>query len=111
MAVHRPTRGTATERLYADGHFNTDPDDCETYGRDLVTGGAAHTRQEYRADRPRTAGRSSRPPSTAVPPKSRRTTIPLLLTTGRTVYHFHTRTKTGARPAAAGRRPRSCGSR
>src|SRR5215213_6955455 len=36
------------ERLYADGHFNTETDYCETYGRDLLTG-AESTEMEHRA--------------------------------------------------------------
>jgi anaerobic selenocysteine-containing dehydrogenase len=37
-----------TERLYADGSFNTDPDYAETYGNDLKTG-AAHSEADARA--------------------------------------------------------------
>jgi ferredoxin-nitrate reductase len=37
-----------TERLYADGNFNTETDFCETYGRDLLTG-AESTEMEHRA--------------------------------------------------------------
>ncbi|MFV2112970.1 molybdopterin-dependent oxidoreductase [Micromonospora sp. LOL_025] len=40
-----------TERLYTDGIFNTDPDYCETYGHDLVTG-AEFSESEYRAKEP-----------------------------------------------------------
>ncbi|PWU55048.1 nitrate reductase [Micromonospora sp. S4605] len=82
-----------TERLYTDGVFNTDPDYCETYGQDLSTG-AEFTESEYRATEPN--GRAFLPavdyqPSPEVPDDEH----PLLLTTGRTVYQFHTRTKTG----------------
>ncbi|MEU7797603.1 molybdopterin oxidoreductase family protein [Micromonospora tulbaghiae] len=82
-----------TERLYTDGVFHTDPDDCETYGHDLTTG-AELLADEYRAKEPR--GRAflhAAPyqPSPEVPSDD----YPLLLTTGRTVYQFHTRTKTG----------------
>jgi ferredoxin-nitrate reductase len=85
-----------TERLYADGAFNTDPDYAETYGNDLNTG-AADTEADARARRP--DGRAylhavDYVPSPEVPDDER----PLLLTTGRTVYHFHTRTKTGRAP-------------
>nr|WP_231747680.1 molybdopterin oxidoreductase family protein [Auraticoccus cholistanensis] len=85
-----------TERLYTDGVFNTDPDYCETYGHDLVTG-AELTADEYRAKQP--AGRAflhaaDYQPSPEVPDEDH----PLLLTTGRTVYQFHTRTKTGRAP-------------
>ena len=67
-----------TERLYTDATFPTDPRECEDYGHDLATG-AEQTPEEYRAKQP--GG-----------------DYPLLLTTGRTVYHFHTRTKTGRAP-------------
>ncbi len=85
-----------TERLYADGRFPTDPDYCETYLRDLSTG-AEFTPEEYRAKQP--AGRAflraaGYEPSPEVPTEE----YPLTLTTGRTVYHFHTRTKTGRVP-------------
>lgn len=85
-----------TERLYTDGHFHTDPDYCETYGHDLATG-AEFTEAEYRAKEP--DGRAflhivDYQPSPEVPDDEH----PLLLTTGRTVYQFHTRTKTGRAP-------------
>jgi anaerobic selenocysteine-containing dehydrogenase len=84
------------ERLYADGGFNTDPDYCESYGHDLRTG-AADSESDYRAKEPR--GRAflqATPyePSPEVPSDE----YPLLLTTGRTIYQFHTRTKTGRAP-------------
>jgi len=82
-----------TERLYVDGVFNTAPDMCETYGNDMLTG-AAYTAEEYKAKQP--DGRAfliavDYHPSPEVPDEE----YPLLLTTGRTVYQFHTRTKTG----------------
>ncbi|XTZ14437.1 molybdopterin oxidoreductase family protein [Micromonospora echinospora] len=85
-----------TERLYTDGRFNTDPDYCETYGHDLSTG-AEFTEREYRAKEPK--GRAflhavDYQPSPEVPDDEH----PMLLTTGRTVYQFHTRTKTGRAP-------------
>jgi anaerobic selenocysteine-containing dehydrogenase len=85
-----------TERLYADCVFNTDPDVAETYGQDLVTGAPAPA-DEYRAKDPR--GRAflhavDYLPSPEVPSDE----FPLVLTTGRTLYHFHTRTKTGRAP-------------
>jgi ferredoxin-nitrate reductase len=85
-----------TERLYTAGRFNTDSDYAETFGHDLDTG-ASHTETEHRARRP--GGRAIlqatayRPPDEAPDPDH-----PLLLTTGRTVYHFHTRTKTARAP-------------
>ncbi|MBF9132612.1 nitrate reductase [Plantactinospora sp. S1510] len=85
-----------TERLYIDGQFNTDPEYSETYGQDLGTG-AELPAAEYRAKQP--GGRAflhalDYEPSPEVPSEE----YPLLLTTGRTVYQFHTRTKTGRAP-------------
>lgn len=91
-----PQHPHGTERLYTDGTFNTEPEVCETYGHDLATG-AELTAEEYRAKQP--GGRAFLPfahyqPSPEVPTDE----WPLSLTTGRTVYHFHTRTKTGRAP-------------
>ena len=85
-----------TERLYTDGEFNTDPDYCETFGQDMSTG-ASFSEDEYRAKEPR--GRAflkaaEYQPSPEVPSED----YPLVCTTGRTLYHFHTRTKTGRAP-------------
>jgi ferredoxin-nitrate reductase len=80
------------ERLYEDRVFNTDPDTCEEYGHDLTTG-AGNEESDYRALNP--AGRAILKAAHYSPPHERPTDdYPLLLTTGRTVYHFHTRTKT-----------------
>ena len=89
-----------TERLYVDGRFNTDPEYCETFGHDLATGGA-NTAEEYKAKEP--AGRAFLHGADYEPsPEVTDDQYPLLLTTGRTVYQFHTRTKTGrARQLAA----------
>jgi anaerobic selenocysteine-containing dehydrogenase len=85
-----------TERLYADGRFNTDPDYCETYGQELLTG-AEYTAEEYRAKQP--AGRAFLHPAEYEPSlETPGDGYPLLLTTGRTVHQFHTRTKTGRAP-------------
>ena len=85
-----------TERLYAGGAFWASPEDCETYGRDLETG-APVEEQEYRALNPfgRAVIKASeyRPPH-EMPDEEH----PLQLITGRTVYHFHTRTRTGRAP-------------
>jgi anaerobic selenocysteine-containing dehydrogenase len=82
-----------TDRLYTDGIFPTDTDTCETYGHDLVTGGTVSER-EHRAMAP--AGRAflkgaPYTPAHELPSED----FPLLFTTGRTVFQFHTRTKTG----------------
>jgi anaerobic selenocysteine-containing dehydrogenase len=81
------------ERLYTDHVFNTQADYCETFGHDLTTG-AVHTEQEYRARDPQGKavlhGVDYQPPH-----ESPDENYPLWLTTGRIVYHWHTRTKTG----------------
>lgn len=41
-----------TERLYVDRAFRATPDDCETYGRDLITGASVEP-TEYRALNPK----------------------------------------------------------
>jgi anaerobic selenocysteine-containing dehydrogenase len=85
-----------TARLYTDHVFNTDPDYCEDYGHDLVTG-ASHTSETYRAMEPK--GRAFLLAADYAPPAEEpNEDFPLLLTTGRTVYHFHTRTKTARAP-------------
>jgi anaerobic selenocysteine-containing dehydrogenase len=84
------------ERLYTDGVFNTDPDFCEEYGRDLHTG-ATNSEADYRAKEP--GGRAFLHAAPYEPsPETPGDEYPLLLTTGRTIYHFHTRTKTGRAP-------------
>jgi ferredoxin-nitrate reductase len=87
---------TGTERLYVDGNFNTHTDYTETYGNDLLTG-AADSEQEHRAKAPE--GRAFLQAAPYEPsPETPDDDFPLLLTTGRTIYQFHTRTKTGRAP-------------
>jgi anaerobic selenocysteine-containing dehydrogenase len=82
-----------TDRLYTDGVFPTDTDYCETFGHDLATGGAV-TETEHRAMNP--AGRAFLKGAAYTPPHEEPSEDhPLRYTTGRTVYQFHTRTKTG----------------
>jgi predicted molibdopterin-dependent oxidoreductase YjgC len=82
-----------TDILYADGVFPTETDYCETYGHDLITGGTV-TETEHRAMAP--AGRAFLKGAPYTPPHEEPSAeYPLLYTTGRTVYQFHTRTKTG----------------
>ena len=84
------------ERLYGDGSFNTDPAYCEDFGHDLRTG-AADGELEYRAKEP--DGRAFLQAAPYEPsPEMPSEEYPLLLTTGRTIYQFHTRTKTGRAP-------------
>jgi ferredoxin-nitrate reductase len=83
-------------RLYADGTFNTHADYCGTYGHDLITGAAIEP-EAYKARDP--AGKALLKPADYVPPHEEPDgDYPLWLTTGRVVYHFHTRTKTGRSP-------------
>jgi anaerobic selenocysteine-containing dehydrogenase len=82
-----------TDRLYIDGVFVTDPERCEDYGHDLLTG-ASVTPERYRAARPDGRAFLKAAPYTD-PPETASDDYPLIATTGRTVHHFHTRTKTG----------------
>jgi anaerobic selenocysteine-containing dehydrogenase len=84
------------ERLYTDAIFNTAAGQCEGFTHDLATGGAVSA-EDYKENDP--DGRAiilpaDYEPPTMIPEKK----YPLLLTTGRLVYHFHTRTKTGRAP-------------
>jgi anaerobic selenocysteine-containing dehydrogenase len=82
-----------TDRLYTDGVFPTDTEQCETYGHDLLTGGSV-TEQEHRAIAPN--GRAFLKGAEYTPAHEEPSDdYPLLYTTGRTAYQFHTRTKTG----------------
>lgn len=85
-----------TERLYADGRFWSAPDYCENYGRDLVTG-APLEETEYRALNP-DAKAILKAAEYLSPHERPGEEFPMVLTTGRTIYHFHTRTKTARVP-------------
>jgi anaerobic selenocysteine-containing dehydrogenase len=81
-----------TEHLYTDGVFCTDAESCETWGHGLETG-AAVTEGVYRASNPQ--GKAWLKSADYQPPHEEPDEeYPLWLTTGRTVYHWHTRTKT-----------------
>ena len=85
-----------TERLYPDGRFNTDPDKAENFGHDPSTG-AERGEEHYRALEPK--GRAFLVASHyETPVETLSDEFPLLLTTGRTLFQFHTRTKTGRAP-------------
>ena len=90
-------RPEGTDRLYTDAHFPTDTDFCEDYGHDLLTGGSV-TEEQHRARG--AAGRAFIKAEQWTPPHEQPSDeFPLRFTTGRTVHHFHTRTKTArARP-------------
>ena len=85
-----------TERLYREADFNTQTDNCEWYGLDLITGGT-NSEMEHKAMNP--AGRAIILPAGYLPPhEPPGGEYPFIYTTGRTVYHFHTRTKTARAP-------------
>jgi anaerobic selenocysteine-containing dehydrogenase len=84
------------ERLYADGGFFAAPDRCESYGMDLATGAQLEP-VEYRALNP--DGKAIlKAADFQAPIEEPSAQFPLLLTTGRTIWHFHTRTKTARAP-------------
>ncbi len=81
------------ERLYEDGVFNTSANYCEIFGHDLMTGAAIEP-MEYHGRDP--MGRAVIKAADYVPPvEEPDDDYPFFLTTGRVVYHWHTRTKTG----------------
>ncbi|MGY1856943.1 molybdopterin oxidoreductase family protein [Modestobacter sp. SYSU DS0290] len=85
-----------TEHIYVDGQFWAAPDYCESYGRDLVTG-APVSQTEYRALNPH--GKAVLKAAEYLPPHEIVSQdFPFQLITGRTLYHFHTRTKTARAP-------------
>lgn len=85
-----------TERFYTGSNRWALPDAAETYGKDLATGEPV-SEEDYRAGNP--MGLAMLKPAAYEPaseqPSAR---YPLHLITGRTLYHFHTRTKTGRVP-------------
>ncbi|CAN5199287.1 nitrate reductase [soil metagenome] len=85
-----------TERLYREADFNTRTDYCERYGSDLITG-ASNSEMEHKAMNP--DGRAIILPAGYLPPhEPPGGEYPFIYTTGRTIYHFHTRTKTARAP-------------
>ncbi|MFZ5869292.1 MAG: molybdopterin oxidoreductase family protein, partial [Actinomycetota bacterium] len=85
-----------TERLYVDGRFFSAPDYCESYGRDMVTGAPVEP-TEYEALNP--DGKAVIKAAAYLPAHEQPDDdFPFTLTTGRTIYHFHTRTKTARAP-------------
>jgi ferredoxin-nitrate reductase len=85
-----------TERLYAEGDFYTQTDYCENYGHDLLTG-ATLSEADHKALGPN--GRAILHTAEYLPPHEEPgEEYPFRLVTGRTIYHFHTRTKTARAP-------------
>lgn len=84
------------ERLYDDFHFPTSYEECGDYGHDLETGGHILP-LDYQAHDPR--GKAWLKAAEFTPPyEPTSDAFPFVLTTGRVVYQFHTRTKTGRTP-------------
>jgi ferredoxin-nitrate reductase len=85
-----------TPRLYGNGVFPTHAARCETYGHDLVTGAMIEPAQYQAAD---PNGKAQLKAAEYEPlPEAPDARYPLMLTTGRTVWHWHTRTKTARSP-------------
>lgn len=81
------------ERLYEDLKFWTGIDECESYGVDFLSGDK-NTRADYARIDPK--GKAFlRPVQWRRQPNPVSEEYPFVLITGRVVYHFHTRTKTG----------------
>ena len=85
-----------TVRLYSDFKFHTDASYAESYGRDIITG----------RDRSKAEFESLNANGKAIlygvdwsnPPETPDDEYPFMLNTGRIVYQWHTRTKTGRAP-------------
>lgn len=89
-------RPEGSRRLYTDFRFPTATEYTEDFGHDLMTGAALEER-EHRAVG--AEGRAILKAAEYVPPREAPSQeYPLRLTTGRRVYHWHTRTKTGRAP-------------
>ncbi|MET4701644.1 ferredoxin-nitrate reductase [Constrictibacter sp. MBR-5] len=82
-----------TKRLYEHHQFETAFEACESFGHDLATGGLTEP-TAYKAADPK--GRAFLKAADYQPPhEAPDDTYPFWVSTGRLVYHFHTRTKTG----------------
>lgn len=87
---------TGTPRLYSDFQFHTNPDYAQSYGKDQFTGRAL-TKKEFKDKEAN--GRAILHPTHYLPPGEQpNKKYPMWLTTGRLVWHWHTRTKTGRSP-------------
>ncbi|KQX05567.1 MULTISPECIES: molybdopterin oxidoreductase family protein [unclassified Leifsonia] len=93
----------SVDRLYADADFPSRPDYCESYGHDLLTG-ASRTAEQFRASAPngRAILKTAEYTGPHEPPDSE---YPFRFTTGRSTFHFHTRTKTAHSPELDARAP------
>ena len=89
--------------LYKDHVFRTHADTCEDFGHDIITG-APVPAVKYKAADP--GGRAILKGARYMAPfEEPDAEYPFFLTTGRLVYHFHTRTKTGRSPELAAAAP------
>jgi len=85
-----------TERLYTDEWFPTSAEEGEDYGHDLLTGAPTSPAAFRALD---LHGRARlRPAAYAPPHEEPDEDSPFRCMTGRTAYHFHTRTKTARTP-------------
>lgn len=85
-----------TPRLYSDFKFHTTVDDAQSFGKDQFTGRPL-TKKEF-VDL-NANGRAILHPTHFLPPAEQpNEEFPMWLTTGRLVWHWHTRTKTGRSP-------------
>jgi ferredoxin-nitrate reductase len=84
------------DELYAELHFPTSADECGDFGHDLETGGHV-PKESYQAHDPQ--GKAWLKGADYQPPHEQPSDeYPFWMMTGRTTYHFHTRTKTGRSP-------------
>lgn len=87
---------TGTPRLYSDFKFPTHASYAQSFGKDQFTGRAL-TKKEF--EDKKADGRALLHPTHYLPPAEQpNDDYPLWLTTGRLVWHWHTRTKTGRSP-------------
>jgi formylmethanofuran dehydrogenase subunit D len=84
------------DQLYAELMFPTSYEECGDFGHDLETGGHTPT-EKYKANDPQ--GKAWLKAADYMPPEEKPDDdYPFWLSTGRVVYQFHTRTKTGRSP-------------
>lgn len=85
-----------TTRLYSDFKFHTTADYAQSYGKDLHTG-RPKLKEEF--EKVGANGRAILYGTQHVPPAEQPSKeFPMWVTTGRLVWHWHTRTKTGRSP-------------
>ena len=94
MALQRASTPTGPSGSTPTSGFGTGADDCGTYGHDLEHRRRDHRRTSTAPDDPAGQG-DPQGRRLRAPPEEPDDDYPLWLTTGRVVYHFHTRTKTG----------------